>query len=459
MPTLFNQNAKKALRDNNLQSALNFFDTGFKSARAEAIEELGEFEHHRRRAAQIRKRAVSNLPVLLEQFEENAIREGAKVHWCETGVDANKTIEAICSNVNAKRIVKGKSMASEEIHLNRHLLDAGYDVIESDLGEYIVQLSNETPSHIVAPAIHKRFQDVSKLFKENHQYDTQPRRETSADLVSEARGALRDVFRSADVGITGANFLVAESGTSVIVTNEGNGDLTQTHPRVHIVIVGIEKVVSSFDDVFGLLRVLARSSTGQDITNYVTFSTGPKREADLDGPEEMHIVLLDNGRSELLGSPAEDVLRCIRCAACLNHCPVYRSVGGHAYGTIYPGPIGAAISPQLDTSNTAKEIPSATPMCGRCNEVCPVGIPLTKIFRYWRTEKSRAQSVFQVERLSLFLWSLIAAHPGFYRPFNWAARNVLRLMGRKNGRVKKLPFVGGWTDYRDMPAPTKGDSS
>ncbi|MCY4096698.1 MAG: LUD domain-containing protein, partial [Rhodospirillales bacterium] len=308
---------------------------------------------------------------------------------------------------------------------------------------------------IIAPAIHKTMPQVVELFRQHHdklKAEPFPRR-TPADLVAEARTVLRRRYLEADAGLTGANFLVADTGSSVIVTNEGNGDLTQTLPRLHIVLATIEKVVPTLADGAAILRVLARSATGQDMSAYTTISTGPRRSTDIDGPSEYHVVLLDNGRSSLLGTPAEEVLRCIRCGACMNHCPVYGAVGGHAYGWVYPGPIGAALTPALLGVEAARHLPNASSLCGRCEEVCPMRIPLPKIFRYWRAKEHEARLNTVRARLALALWGWLAAHPRLYRLGTGAAMWILSRLAGRSRRYRNLILANGWTRSRDFPAP------
>ena len=345
-------------------------------------------------------------------------------------------------------------MISEEIGLNQALETAGIEAVETDLGEYIIQLRGETPSHIIAPAIHVTKRDVEQDFRKAHR-DLPPNRDLSQpeQLLGEARAVLRAKFFAADVGITGANFLIAETGTSVIVTNEGNGDLTQILPGTHIVIASIEKIVPTLEDAAQLLRVLARSATGQDAAVYTTFSTGPRRPDDPDGPSDYHVVILDNGRSSMLGGEFEDMLRCIRCGACMNHCPVYQAVGGHAYGWVYPGPMGAVLTPSLIGVAEGGQLPNASTFCGRCEEVCPVRIPLPRMMRRWRErEFERALSPAPV-RYGLGFWAFFARRPALYRFATGLFVKALHLLGRGKGRFARAPLASGWTKYRDLAAP------
>ena len=356
--------------------------------------------------------------------------------------------------MNARRVTKGKSMISEEIGLNDFLTSHGIQPIETDLGEYIIQLRRERPSHIIAPAIHLNREQVADAFHAHHgPYGFTERRTEPRALMDEARQVLRRQFLSADVGITGANFCIAETGTTVIVTNEGNGDLTQTLPRVHIALTSIEKVVPTLEDVSTFIRLLSRSATGQEISVYTTFSSGPRRANDLDGPEQFHVVLLDNGRSGMMGGEFQDMLRCIRCAACINHCPVYGAIGGHAYGWVYPGPMGAVLTPHLIGVEAAGHLPNASTFCGRCEEVCPVHIPLPKMMRHWREREFERHLSPAATRFGLGVWAFFAKRPKLYRIAANLGAWVLRRLSGRDGRIKNLALAKGWTVWRDLPAP------
>jgi L-lactate dehydrogenase complex protein LldF len=345
-------------------------------------------------------------------------------------------------------------MVAEEIALNDHLEKNGITPVETDLGEYIIQLRHEPPSHIIAPAIHLMKEQVADTFRQAHR-DLDPDRPLvePRELCEEARSVLRPRFLAADVGITGANFLVAETGSSIIVTNEGNGDLTQTLPRIHIVVTGIEKVVPTLEDAATLLRLLARSATGQEFSSYTTLSTGPRRDGDLDGPEQYHVVLVDNGRSALIGGEFQDMLRCLRCSACLNHCPVYAAVGGHAYGWVYPGPMGAVLTPALVGVGEAGHLPNASTFCGRCESVCPVKIPLPKMMRHWREREFATRLSPPAYRTGIRLWGKLASRPALYHALAGAAGRLLGWAGGGRGRFRTLPLAAGWTRVRDLPAP------
>lgn len=450
----FKANAREALGDEQLQIALAGLPTGLVAQRAAARARLPEFDELRDLGRDIRNHTLDHLDQYLEIYERNAVAAGAHVHWTATGQEACDKILEICREANAQLVTKGKSMVSEEIGLNHELQNAGLEVVETDLGEYILQIRGETPSHIIAPAIHLTQGQVEADFRREHS-NLPPSRDLKepAELVDEARQILRRKFLTADVGITGANFLISETGSSIIVTNEGNGDLTQSLAKVHIVLATIDKVVPTLEDVSVLLRLLARSATGQDITAYTTFSTGPRRPSDPDGPEAYHVILLDNGRSELLASQFREILRCIRCGACMNHCPVYGAVGGHAYGWVYPGPVGAVLTPGLIGIGEAANLPNASTFCGRCESVCPMRIPLPGLMRRWReVEFEQNKTSFQA-RMGLKLWGAFAKRPWAYHLASRFAASFLRMLAGKRGALRNIPGAGGWTKKRDMPAP------
>lgn len=450
----FKDNARVALDDGQLQRALSVLPTGLVANRAIARAKLPEFEQLRDVNKELRDHALANLDLYLEEYERKAKAAGAHVHWAVTAADARQIILDICKKANAKIVTKGKSMVSEEIGLNAHLEAAGMDVVETDLGEYLIQIRNETPSHIIAPAIHLTQDQVEADFRERHTHLPKDRVLTEPQqLVNEARQILRQKFIAADVGITGANFVIAETGSSIIVTNEGNGDLTQSLARVHVVITSIEKVIPTLEDVTSILRLLARSATGQEFSTYTTFSTGPRRPGDPDGPEEYHVVLLDNGRSEILASDLREVLRCIRCGACMNHCPVYNSIGGHAYGWVYPGPIGAVLTPAFLGVGQAADLPNASTFCGRCEQVCPMKIPLPKLMRQHREQDFANGGLSAAARTGLGVWSWFAKRPRLYHFATRVAAVAMSAAALGRGRFGYLPLATGWTRHRDLPAP------
>ena len=450
----FKDNVGKALADDKLQNAMTETGPRFIYKRTKAREALPEFDQLRDQARDIKDHVLDHLDIYLETYEAKVKATGGHVHWAETPDDARAAVLDICRKANARMVTKGKSMISEEIDLNQHLEANGITPVETDLGEYIIQLRNERPSHIIAPAVHLTRDQVEADFRRVHTH-LDPKRDLTEipALVEEARAVLRQKYLTADVGITGANFLIAETGTSIIVTNEGNGDLTQTLPKVHIVLASIEKLVPTLEDATTILRVLARSATGQDFSNYTTFSTGGRRPGDPDGPVEYHVILLDNGRTNVLGTEFQDMLRCIRCGACLNHCPVYNAVGGHAYGWVYPGPIGSVITPALIGIENAKHLPNASTFCGRCEEVCPMRIPIPKMLRHWREKEFERHLQPTSMRWGLGFWAWMAKRPKLYRKATALAARVLANQAHGKGRLKKVPLASGWTEFRDLPAP------
>lgn len=453
----FSKNAARAQADADLQSALAKLQRDTRLARPIITGRLPEFEDLRDRAVAIKNHTLAHLDHYLEKFEANVVEAGGHVHWCNDAVDARKSILEICRDANAKTVGKGKSMVSEEIALNDYLIANGLEVVETDLGEYILQLREETPSHVVMPAIHLKKEQIADTFRDHHTaLDPARPLDAPSDMTEEARAKLREKFLAADVGITGANMLVAETGSIVVVTNEGNGDLTQTLPRVHIVIAAIEKVVPRVEDALSILRILARSATGQEITCYTTFATGPRRAGDLDGPEEFHLILLDNGRTKLLEGEFRDVLRCIRCGACQSACPVYGAVGGHAYGGVYGGPIGAVLTPALDGIDKAWPLPEASSFCGSCEAVCPMRIPLPGLMRRWRDNAHREKLNKSGTRRGIALWAWAARRPKLYRFGARIALAALRGIGGRRGSIRAMPLAGGWTGTRDLPAPEGG---
>jgi L-lactate dehydrogenase complex protein LldF len=452
----FKQNAVHALADAQLQKALGNVRAGFIDKRRKAADALPEFDALRDASRDIKDHTLAHLDLYLEAYEEKVTESGGQVHWAETAEDARRIVLDICRMQNARTVTKGKSMITEEIALNDFLKLAGIKAVETDLGEYIIQLRNEHPSHIIAPAVHVNKDQVEADFRRAHDYLPADRDLTEPEtLLDEARRVLRAQYFEAEIGITGANFLVAETGSSVIVTNEGNGDLTQLLPRVHIVVASIEKIVPTLNDVSQILRVLARSATGQDMSVYTTLSTGPRRKGDPDGPEQYHVILLDNGRTSMLGTEFQDMLRCIRCGACMNHCPVYHAVGGHAYGWVYPGPMGAVLTPSLIGVDQGGHLPNASTFCGRCESVCPMRIPLPKMMRHWREREFERGLNPATQRYGLKIWAAFAKRPRLY---NFAASMAIPLLALFGGRKKRfsfLPLAGGWTRHRELPAPER----
>lgn len=448
----FKTRTKAALGDPNLKEAIDRTTLTAEARRKSALEDYPEFAAARQRGRAIKDHVIANLDLYLEEFERNAIASGAVVHWAKSSEDACRIVVEICRKADAKSVTRSKSMLGEEIGLPHALSDAGIERVETDLAEHIVQLADETPSHIIWPAMHKRREDIAELFNAKHA--VLPESENVTDLVASARRELRAKFLNADVGISGANFLVADTGAVCTVTNEGNAELTTTPTRVHIVTAGIEKLVPSIDHAFVLLRLLVRSATGGDFTQYTTFHCGPKRAADADGPGEFHIVLVDNGRTRMLAEGLKDMLRCIRCGACMNHCVVYRHIGGHAYGGTYPGPMGSVLTPAFDGLKQSKDLPHACTLNGKCAEVCPVEIPLPTLLRGWRDRSWKEGLEPVTVRAGIGMWTMVASRPWLYRLSTRAGVTAMRLM-RRGGWIKSMPLAGGWTGTRDLPAPPR----
>jgi L-lactate dehydrogenase complex protein LldF len=446
----FKARAGEKLADAKLQAALKKLQTNFVQGRADRVAELDNFQAIREAGAAIRQHAIEHLDLYLEAFERNATARGAVVHWAESTADANRIICEIAAQHGVRKAIKSKSMVSEECGLNAALEAAGVEVVETDLGEYILQLAQEPPSHIVAPVVHKTRDEISDLFMEKHR---QPRKTAIAALTREAREVLRPHFITADMGISGANFLVAETGSTLIVTNEGNGRMVTTLPRVHVAITGIEKVVPTLEDVGTLVRLLPRHGTGQTITNYVSVTTGVRGAEDGEGPQHFHIVLLDAGRTRLIGTDLQPMLRCIRCGACMNHCPVYQSVGGHAYGWVYPGPMGSILTPMYVGLENASDLPNAATFCNQCGVVCPVKIPLPDLMRKLRERQFERRIKPWSERFALRAWGWVAGRPALYALATRIAARALAGMGGRSKLIHNLPLGAGWTGGRDFPAP------
>jgi len=456
----FDQNAREALRDPVLHGALRNLADNFVERRRIAMSSVDDWEGLRTRARAIKDETLAHLDEYLLQFVENAEKGGVKFHWARDGAEACRIVLELVKASGAEMVVKSKSMATEEIHLNDALEAAGIEPIETDLGEWIIQLAHEIPSHIVVPAIHKTKGQIADLFVEKVGI------EKTGDvdvLTGTARRILRQKFAEAKVGISGVNFGVAETGTILILENEGNIRMTTGLPQKHIAVMGIEKVVPRFTDLDVFLKLLPRSGTGQRLTAYQSLITGVKKRPDDEGPDEIHVVLLDNGRSKMLSHPVtRQSLACIRCGACLNACPVYQQVGGHAYGSVYPGPIGAVITPQLMGLSKAKQLPYASSLCGACREVCPVKIDIPELLLHLRAEiadnnASNVKRKFS-ERLAFKLYGSMWSRAGRYNFGTKAARVMQKLVVRKGkiGKVsgfiaKLVPPLGAWTAWRDAP--------
>lgn len=462
----FTAASAEAMRNPQLRRALDRVGYGFDGARRNAIGEVTEaaWEQWREEARNIKIHTLDHLDYYLEMLHDNVAAAGGQVHFAADAAEANAIVSHLAGSRGVKIATKSKSMVSEELELNAALESLGVEVYETDLGEYIIQLAGETPSHLVAPALHKSKEDVAQLFaaKLGVAYDEDIER-----MAATAREVLRDKFMQADLGISGANFLVAETGTLVIVTNEGNGRLCTSAPRMHIGITGMEKVIPSMQDLSIFLRLLPRSATGQRITSYVSMVTGPRRPDDEDGPEEFHLVIVDNGRSRMLRDPKlREALYCIRCGACLNICPVYQRVGGHAYGWVYPGPIGAVVSPALTGLKEGKMLPQASSLCGACREACPVKINIPRMLlelrrRTAESEDPQQRASSRSERWLAGAYGRLMRTPGRMARAAALGRIAQRLLpGRANpgggpgrGWIRRapLPLLSRWTRARDLP--------
>ena len=405
----------------------------------------------RNQTRRMKEYVLRNLPDLLETLEANITANGGHVHWANDGAEAGRIVLDIARATRAQSVVKAKSMATEEIHLNAMLEEAGMRVVESDLGEYIIQLENEPPSHIVAPVIHKRLEDVAEIFQ--RELDLPPTLDPEI-MCSAARQQLRKEFLGADMGVSGCNFAIAETGTVCIVTNEGNGRMTSSMPRVYVVVMGIEKLVPTVEDAFLQYQALCRSATGQQCSVYLSMTSGPRRPGDADGPDEFHVILMDNGRSDMLAKGYGEALMCVRCGACLNVCPVYREIGGHAYGSTYSGPIGAVISPLLNNHVTnVEKLPHASTLCGACRDACPVKIDLPRLLLDHRADQVAAGDAAWAERRAIQAFVDTVKSGGRYeRAGKMAAVGSNLLAGLSGGEIKAMPPpFSAWTKTRNFP--------
>jgi L-lactate dehydrogenase complex protein LldF len=446
----FLDRVETALKDDDLKEALDRATERLGSRRSTALSSLENSDLVRDMARRAKLGLLHDLAGNLETFERNLRKNGVQVHWARDGKEANRKVVDIARKAGCKRAVKSKSMVTEETHLNHDLLEAGIDVLETDLGEYIVQLAGTTPSHIILPIIHMTKERVGKVM---HEKISVPYSDDPEVLCKIARGKLREAFLSADLGITGANFGVVDSGAVCLVSNEGNARLVTSLPRVHVVCMGIEKLVPSLADLDLMLKVLGRSATGQKITTYSSLVTGPRRSGETEGPEEMHVVLIDNGRSDILGGDLAEILGCIRCGACLNACPVYKNIGGHAYGDTYPGPVGSIVTPGLRGVKGWKELPDASSLCGACREVCPVRLDIPRMLLRLRQSAVDQGLAPAVLKLGLWGFGVVASSPFLFRLAMAFGRLGARFKAR-DGWIRSLPgLAGGWTRSRDMKAP------
>jgi L-lactate dehydrogenase complex protein LldF len=457
--------AGKASVDRTLQAFVNKATTTKDYGRRDICNQaFGEhYDDVRTLAGRIKQHTLDHLDHYLELFTQRAREAGAQVHFAATAQEANDICLDIARKNRCKLCVKSKSMVTEETHLVPQLEAIGVETVETDLGEFIIQLDGDAPSHIVQPMIHKDRRSVARTFQAKL---GAPYTEDAGELTQIARVHLRQKYRDADLGISGGNFLVANSGSVVICTNEGNGRLSTSAPKVHVAFVGIEKLVPDFEHVALLLKLLARSATAQPLTVYTHFMTGPKRAAEPDGPEQMHIILVDNGRTEVLREETREMLRCIRCGACLNACPVYRKIGGHAYGSVYSGPIGAILTPMLRGLENYPDLPYASSLCGACYEACPVKINIPQYLIKLRAELIKGHVSYRSQRIFFKLWAGSLQNSVSYRLGGWGQKVMFRLQSRllgtlgegdpysARGWLSNLPgMLGGWTSQRDMPTP------
>ncbi len=444
----FPERAGAALKDAFLQEALTIATTKFIGLRRESFRDFPRSEALRDRARQIKEATLQRLDFYLEQLADNVERLGGHVHWAATGDEAREILLKLARDHGVKIAVKSKSMATEEIELNDALERAGVAPVETDLGEYIIQLAHEKPSHIIAPAIHKTKGQVADLFSKElgGTFAADPE-----ILTAVARKALRQKFLQAEMGITGANFAVAETGTIVLVTNEGNGRMVTSLPRIHVALMGMEKVIPSMTDLMVFLAILARSATGQKLSSYTTLVRGPRRATELDGPQEFHLILMDNGRIRQIAGPLREALYCLRCGACLNVCPVYRQIGGHAYGHTYPGPIGILLTAMLRGYESVKEIAHASSLCGACEDVCPVKIRIPKMLIELRERLDREKIAPWLERVIFKAYARLLGAPALFRFSVWLGR-IAQAPFLRQGRLTRLPFFfRKWTQHRDLP--------
>ncbi len=456
----FYERVEDALQDKQLHKALNIATTRFVANRNQAFNVLPESDPLRDHARRIRAHTIAHLDRYLTQFSEAVEQLGGHVHWAQSSEEANQYVSELVKKHDVKKVVKSKSMVSEELEVNHTLEALGVQVAETDLGEYIIQLAGEKPSHIIAPVIHKTRADVAELFREKLDA-TEDDLADVPNMTALARRMLRNDFLTADMGISGVNFAIAESGSICLVTNEGNGRLTTTTPRIHLALMGMERIVPTMEDLGVMIQLLARSATGQKLSVYTNIVTGSRRTADSkadsepDGPDELHVVIIDNGRTKILGSELAEILYCIRCGACLNVCPVYQQIGGHAYGSVYPGPIGSVVTPGLYGIDPWHILPHASTLCGACHEVCPVRINIPRMLLKLRDQTAQAGNTPSWLKMGLSMYRFAATRPALYRLGGKLSRWATMMIGQ-DGWISKLPGpLAGWTDQRDFPVFAK----
>lgn len=450
------QRSEHALKDSFLRQAVQFTTERLREKKEESTDALGDWEIWRERGRQIRAHTIQYLDYYLDQFATNVEQAGGQVYFAKDGVEAAKIALEIAKEKRAKKVVKSKSMVTEEVEINTVFEKEGIACVETDLGEYIVQLAKQTPSHIIIPAIHQTREQIAQLFS------AEQGKAVSTDtkaLTAFARQKLREAFAQAEIGMTGCNFAVAESGSVVLFSNEGNIRMVTTLPKTQIVMMGMERMVPTWEDLEVMANLLPRSATGQKLTAYMSILTGPKRSDEKDGPEELHIIIVDNGRSKQLGDPKfQAILHCIRCGACLNVCPVYRQIGGHAYGSVYPGPIGAVLSPLLNPEDEqVQELDDASSLCGACYDACPVQIPLHDMLVYLRERRVKTQG--GIEKVAFRGYSAIFRHQATFQWMMKTLRHVQKWSVKDGSRwssfLSRLPIVQGWVRSRRLPYSTQ----
>ncbi|MEH6530451.1 MAG: LutB/LldF family L-lactate oxidation iron-sulfur protein [Photobacterium frigidiphilum] len=447
----FKERIKVQMKDDFMRESVANAQTRMYTNRQIAADKLGNWEQWREMGMDIRDHVLENLDYYLHQLSENVKNNGGQVFFARTASDATDYVESIIKAKNAKTVVKSKSMVTEEINLNQIIERNGCEVIETDLGEYILQVDDcDPPSHIVVPALHKNRYQIRDIFKEKIGYQGS---EDPEELTRYVRDYIRHDFLQADIGITGCNFAVAESGTVTLVTNEGNARLATSLPKTHIAVMGMERIVPSFEELDIVISLLCRSAVGIPLTGYVTALTGPREEDHLDGPEEFHLVIVDNGRSDILGSEFRDILRCVRCAACVNTCPAYRHIGGQSYGSIYSGPIGAVLSPLLGGYDDFKDLPYACSLCRACHDVCPVKIPLSDLLLKHRQKMGEEKITPLTERAAVSAFNIINTHPLLWDKTVKIGATVASGLIRNGKLPLQMGAISEWTEARDLPQP------
>lgn len=420
----YKERIQKGIADDFMRQAVSSAQGRLRNGRLSQAEALGNWEDWRQLGSEIRTHTLENLDYYLQQLSEQVARRGGNVFFAETAEEANEYVKSVIKKKEAKKVVKSKSMVTEEIGLNKALEEVGAEVVESDLGEWILQLDEDPPSHIVAPALHKNKGQIRETFANKKGYDGS---DTPEELAAFAREQLRQDFLAADVGVTGCNFAIAESGAITLVTNEGNAEMVTSLPDTVITVMGMERIVPTWEEMEILVSLLTRAAVGQKLTSYITAITGTRLDEEVDGPDEFHLVIVDNGRSKILGTEFQSALHCIRCAACINACPVYRHIGGHAYNSIYPGPIGAVITPLLEGYDDHKELPYASTLCAACSEACPVKIPLHEhLVRHRQIIVERENKAPMAEKLMMKGFAKWSANPSLYNLSANLAKPALR---------------------------------